>query len=80
VLRAGQTEASFFSGDGSDRCGKWCTKARRKGPDGGRGVGAGPHLLPVPLPAERRNIDTDYEYLAGSLRCRVCEWVAHHLS
>ena len=40
----------------------------------GHGVGAGPHVLPVPLPAERRNIDTDYEYLAGTLRCRVREW------
>lgn len=40
----------------------------------GRGVGPGPHVLPVPLPAERRNIDTDYEYLAGTLRCRVSEW------
>ncbi len=40
----------------------------------GRGDGAGPHVLPVPLPAERRNIDTDYEFLAGTLRCRVREW------
>jgi tocopherol cyclase len=40
----------------------------------GRGVGTGPHVLPVPLPAERRNIDTDYEYLAGALRCRVWDW------
>jgi hypothetical protein len=28
----------------------------------------------VPLPAERRNVDTDYEYLAGTLRCTVPEW------
>lgn len=40
----------------------------------GRGVGTGPHVLPVPLPAERRNIDSDYEYLAGTLRCTVREW------
>ena len=40
----------------------------------GRGDGAGPHVLPVPLPAERRNVDTDYEYLAGTLRCTVREW------
>lgn len=40
----------------------------------GRGNGTGPHVLPVPLPADRRNIDTDYEYLAGTLRCTVREW------
>ncbi|OBK44456.1 tocopherol cyclase family protein [Mycobacterium kubicae] len=40
----------------------------------GRGDAVGPHVLPVPLPAERRNVDTDYEYLAGSLRCTVREW------
>jgi tocopherol cyclase len=40
----------------------------------GRGNGMGPHVLPVPLPADRRNIDTDYEYLAGTLRCTVREW------
>lgn len=40
----------------------------------GRGDDAGPHVLPVPLPAERRNVDTDYEYLAGTLRCTVREW------
>ena len=40
----------------------------------GRGNGAGPHVLPVPLPFDRRNIDTDYEYLAGTLRCTVSEW------
>ena len=28
----------------------------------------------LPLPDERRNIDTDYEYLAGTLRCTVREW------
>ena len=32
----------------------------------GVGVGA-PHVLPVPLPAERRNIDTDFEYLAAHM-------------
>ncbi len=26
-----------------------------------------PHVLPVPLPAERRNVDTDFEFLAGHL-------------
>ena len=32
------------------------------------GVGHGaPHVLPVPLPAERRNVDTDFEFLAGHM-------------
>lgn len=30
-----------------------------------------PHVLPVPLPGERRNIDSDFEHLGGSLRCTV---------
>ncbi len=37
----------------------------------GDGRGIAPHVLPVPLPAERRNIDTDFEHLAGSLRLSV---------
>ena len=36
----------------------------------GQGVGE-PHVLPVPLPAERRNVDTDFEYLAGHLSLEV---------
>jgi hypothetical protein len=32
----------------------------------GNGVGQ-PHVLPVPLPAQRRNVDTDLEFLAGHL-------------
>jgi len=32
-----------------------------------------PHVLPVPLPAERRNIDTDFEHLGGRLRLTVRE-------
>lgn len=32
-----------------------------------------PHVLPVPLPGERRNIDTDFEHLGGRLRCTVRE-------
>lgn len=39
----------------------------------GHGIGA-PHVLPVPLPDERRNVDTDYEHLAGTLRCTVREF------
>ena len=40
----------------------------------GSGASRAPHVLPVPVPAERRNIDTDYEFLAGTLRCTVREW------
>jgi len=36
----------------------------------GQGVGE-PHVLPVPLPAQRRNIDTDFEFLAGHLSVEV---------
>ena len=36
----------------------------------GTGVGE-PHVLPVPLPAQRRNIDTDFEHLAGHLTLQV---------
>jgi tocopherol cyclase len=32
------------------------------------GVGLGaPHVLPVPLPADRRNVDTDFEFLAAHM-------------
>ena len=37
------------------------------------GAGHDPHVLPVPLPAERRNVDTDFEHLAGRLHCVVRE-------
>ena len=30
-----------------------------------------PHVLPVPLPAERRNVDTDFEHLAGHMTLEV---------
>ncbi|HEX2705178.1 MAG TPA: hypothetical protein VHM65_05420, partial [Candidatus Lustribacter sp.] len=39
----------------------------------GDGTGIEPYVLPVPLPAERRNVDTDFEHLAGRLRCVVRE-------
>jgi tocopherol cyclase len=36
------------------------------------GTGTGPpHVLPVPLPAERRNVDTDFEHLAGHLSLEI---------
>lgn len=37
----------------------------------GDGAGLEPHVLPVPLPSERRNVDTDFEHLAGRLHCVV---------
>ncbi len=39
----------------------------------GDGTHLPPHVLPVPLPAERRNIDTDFEHLGGRLHLRVRE-------
>ena len=36
----------------------------------GEAVGSA-HVLPVPVPAERRNIDTDFEHLAGHLTVEV---------
>jgi hypothetical protein len=40
----------------------------------GDGTHLEPHVLPVPLPKERRNVDTDLEHLAGRLRCVVKEF------
>lgn len=56
--------------------GRWAVRARswRYQVDlDGDGTGIEPHVLPVPLPAERRNVDTDFEHLAGRLRCVVRE-------
>lgn len=56
--------------------GRWSVRARswRYQVDlDGDGTGIEPHVLPVPLPAERRNVDTDFEHLAGRLRCVVRE-------
>ncbi len=39
----------------------------------GDGTHLPPHVLPVPMPAQRRNIDTDFEHLGGRLRCTVRE-------
>lgn len=54
--------------------GRWTIRARslryRVDLDGD-GAGLEPHVLPVPLPAERRNVDTDFEHLGGRLRCVV---------
>lgn len=36
------------------------------------GTGRGdPHVLPVPLPTQRRNVDTDFEHLAGHMSVKV---------
>lgn len=35
------------------------------------------HLLPVPLPAERRNVETDFEHLAGHLTLEVSGRLAY---
>ena len=56
--------------------GRWVVRARslRHQIDlEGDGNGLDPHVLPVPLPAERRNVDTDFEHLAGRLHCVVRE-------
>lgn len=39
----------------------------------GDGTALPPHVLPVPLPADRRNVDTDFEHLGGVLHCTVKE-------
>jgi tocopherol cyclase len=36
------------------------------------------HVLPVPIPAERRNVDTDFEYLAGHLSLEVTGRIDYH--
>jgi tocopherol cyclase len=54
--------------------GRWTVRARtpRYQIDlDGDGTDLEPHVLPVPLPAERRNVDTDFEHLAGRLHCTV---------
>jgi hypothetical protein len=56
--------------------GRWSLRARslRWQVDlDGDGTALEPHVLPVPLPAERRNVDTDFEHLAGRLHCVVRE-------
>jgi tocopherol cyclase len=57
--------------------GRWSVRARtlRYQIDlDGDGAGLNPHVLPVPLPTERRNVDTDFEHLAGQLHCTVREF------
>jgi tocopherol cyclase len=57
--------------------GRWTVRARALRYQvelDGDGAGLGPHVLPVPLPAQRRNVDTDFEHLAGRLHCIVREF------
>lgn len=52
---------------------RWEVSARRPGQWAhveGFAVGA-PHVLPVPLPEQRRNVDTDLEHLAGRMTVRL---------
>jgi len=54
--------------------GRWTIRARTLRYQvelNGDGAGLNPHVLPVPLPAQRRNVDTDFEHLAGRLDCVV---------
>ena len=56
--------------------GRWAVRARswRHEVDlDGDAIGIEPHVLPVPLPAERHNVDTDFQHLAGRLQCVVRE-------
>ncbi len=73
VIRVGGDVIRFappFAGVRSTTDGnRWEVRARRRGQTLRLvGTGAGqPHVLPVPLPAERRNVDTDFEFLAGHM-------------
>jgi tocopherol cyclase len=54
--------------------GSWAVTARRPGwrmRITADGDGAKPAVLPVPLPAERRNVQRDFEHLAGRLHLEV---------
>lgn len=56
------------------RDGTWRVDARKPGwhaAVAGEAAGRVPALLPVPLPAERRNVDRDVQHLMGRLRVRL---------
>ena len=57
--------------------GRWTVRAKspRYQTDlDGDAEGLEPHNLPVPLPAERRNVGAAVEHLAGRLHCTVREF------
>lgn len=69
------TPPALVSSDVGD--GRWRIRARdlRYQIDlDGDGTHLDPHVLPVPLPAERRNVGADFEHLAGRLRVCVREF------
>lgn len=54
--------------------GSWRVTARRRGWSltiEADGNDTAPAVLPVPVPAERRNVDQDFEHLAGRMRLQV---------
>lgn len=56
--------------------GSWTARGRGHGVEVeivGRGDPDRAHVLPVPVPAERRNVDSDFEHLAGRLDVDVRE-------
>lgn len=56
--------------------GRWLAEGRRRGVEvriEGSGDPDDAHVLPVPVPAERRTVDSDFEHLAGSLSVVVRE-------
>ena len=78
VLRTGDTVVRFAPPFALVRTsvqeGTWHVEAVRRGWRAvldGTSAGTAPAVLPVPLPAERRNVDRDFEHLAGRLRLRV---------
>jgi hypothetical protein len=54
--------------------GRWRLSARTRRTKvlvDGDGDGCTPHTLPVPRPAERRNVQSDFEHLAARMRVRI---------
>jgi tocopherol cyclase len=50
--------------------GRWQLSGKRRGVEvhlSGRGAPGEAHVLPVPVPAERRNVPSDFEHLTGEL-------------
>jgi hypothetical protein len=54
--------------------GTWDVRGRWRGTEvviHGEAAGSEPAVLPVPLPAERRNVDTDFEHLAATMHVTI---------